>query len=368
MMALTSEGTTGMGLKQYYSLVIAILTAIVWSAAIATPASAATTYTRVALSQTQNGSTVNFSTTVKASTATTVRFFGIRLYDAAGNDLGEITGQRPATITTTGTTISGPRDLKPGSYQMAAYLNLPNDTWPIIGGLVPFTVSTPMPVGNIPGWRQTFAEDFSTRVPLGSWPGGYGAKFDDYTGAPDTSKQGYWNTKAITSATNGQLDFYLHNQNGVPQAAAIVPKTSQLYGRYSVRFKVDPGMDGWASAWLLWPDTDNWNEGEVDFPEGELTGAINAYTHTLNNPQNNAYALTTPTPFAGAWHTATTEWKKSGLKFFLDGAQVGSTIKGVPKTSMHWVLQSETAYGNRPTDADAGHVKIDWLTIYAPAV
>ena len=47
----------------------------------------------------------------------------------------------------------------------------------------------------------------------------------------------------------------------------------QAFGRFSVRFRSDP-LPGYKAAWLLWPESDNWNEGEIDFPEGGLDSTM----------------------------------------------------------------------------------------------
>lgn len=232
-----------------------------------------------------------------------------------------------------------------------------------------------MPVGDLTGWKQVFAEDFTTDLARGTWPGGYSGRFEPYDwGTPDTAKQGVWKTSKVFSAKGGVGDYFLHSENGVPQGAALIPKVNgknadQVYGRYSVRFKVDPGMDGWSSAWLLWPLEDNdpktieWpNNGEIDWPEGELTGDIQAFMHYAN-PQGGQDVFNSKVNFSSGWHTATTEWTAGKVQFFLDDKLVGTSTNQVPTKPMHWVLQSETAYGEKPTTS--GHIQIDWVVQYA---
>lgn len=232
-----------------------------------------------------------------------------------------------------------------------------------------------MPVGDLTGWRQVFAEDFTSNLALGSWPGAYSGRFEPYDwGTPDTAGQGIWKTSRVFSATGGIGDYFLHSENGVPQGAALIPKVDgrnadQVYGRYSVRFKVDAGMEGWSSAWLLWPLEDNdpttkeWPaNGEIDWPEGELNGPMQAFMHYAN-PNGGQDYFDSKVAFSSGWHTATTEWTAGRVQFFLDGKLIGSTTNQVPSKPMHWVLQSETAYGKKPTTS--GHVQIDWVVQYA---
>src|ERR1700712_5205376 len=146
-----------------------------------------------------------------------------------------------------------------------------------------------MPVGDLPGWKQVFTEDFTSgNVPLGSFPGpAYSAKWSaNYKdGTPDTAGQlsggdsAYFPSKVL-SVRNGLLDMYLHTENGISMGAAPSPKfgpakpprsNSLLYGRYSVRFRAD-ALQGYKTAWLLWPDSGIWpRDGEVDYPEQDLT-------------------------------------------------------------------------------------------------
>jgi hypothetical protein len=61
------------------------------------------------------------------------------------------------------------------------------------------------------------------------------------------------------------LDHYLHaSRSGARVSALTPPIPGQLYGRYSVRFRSD-SIPGYKIAWLLWPTSENWVQGEVDF-------------------------------------------------------------------------------------------------------
>ena len=240
-------------------------------------------------------------------------------------------------------------------------------TIPAVGGS---PSGQPMPVGDLTGWRQVFTEDFTNDVALGNWPGGYAPKFDQYDypdNPPDTNGGGVWRTGKDVSVSGGMADYYLHSENGVAYSAAILPRTpTQTYGRYQVRFKVDPGMTGWNSAWLLWPDDDVWPaHGELDWPEGALTGSMYGYVHHAN-PNGGQDEATSNVAFSSAWHTATTEWLPGSVKYYLDGNLIHDAFTTeIPTLPMHWVLQSESGSSSRPTGS--GHIKIDWLTIYTRA-
>ena len=153
-----------------------------------------------------------------------------------------------------------------------------------------------MPVGDITDanrrWHQIFADDFTTNVPVGSFPGAvYRSRWGVYPdGRHDTSGNGTYYPSKVLSVGNSALNMYLHTEliNGIPVhlVAAPVPHLSnttrfagQTYGRYSVRYDIDP-VPGYKTAWLLWPDSNQWpSGGEIDFPEGNLSGTISAFMH-----------------------------------------------------------------------------------------
>ncbi|WP_285249820.1 glycoside hydrolase family 16 protein [Pseudarthrobacter sp. fls2-241-R2A-168] len=240
-----------------------------------------------------------------------------------------------------------------------------------------------MPVGDLPGWRQVFAEDFNDGdVGLGGFPGIYGTRWSAnyFDGTPDTAAQqqpkgartsGYFPSKVL-SVHNGALDMFLHSENGVAMGAApspIVggatqrPWNSQVYGRYSVRFKADV-LPGFKLAWLLWPDSKQWpQDGEIDFPEGDLGKVIYAAWHYVG-PDGHHFEVFRPNVPHGGWHTATTEWSPGRIEFFLDGVSIGVAARGVPATPMHYIMQTEACLTSCPAPETSGHVYVDWVAIW----
>jgi hypothetical protein len=222
-----------------------------------------------------------------------------------------------------------------------------------------------MPTGNLPGWTQVFADDFTTAAPLGSFLTSYGSRWGAYPSPwKDTSGNGVYNPGKTMSAAGGAMDLWVHTEAGVHYVAAPQPKLPTMtYGRFSARFQAD-STPGYKVAWLLWPDSGVWpGDGEIDFPEGDLNSNMSAFAHFASSGGGQD-AFTLSTTFTG-WHTATIDWTPGKLVFYLDGKVIGTSTKLVPSKPMHWVMQTETTLnGSAPSNAASGHVRVDWVTAY----
>src|SRR5689334_16941878 len=125
----------------------------------------------------------------------------------------------------------------------------------------------PLPLGDRPGWKQIFADDFDQPVPLGSWPTLVAARWWAYPEWADTSRNGRYSPLRVVSVHDGVLDKNIRtNSAGVHLVAALLPKLQAgpnqwgaglPAGRYAVCFKADP-LPAYKTAWLLWPDSGRW--------------------------------------------------------------------------------------------------------------
>jgi hypothetical protein len=215
---------------------------------------------------------------------------------------------------------------------------------------------------NAPGWRLVFSDDFSAPVALGNFASSsYGSRYSTYNG-PDSSGVGTYDTAQVLSVGNGWLDMYLHTANNQALSAAIVPQVpGQVYGRYSVTFRAD-SMQDYGAAFLLWPDSEEWNDGEIDFPEAPFTGTMSIHDHCIGHAQDSCYDVDTGVSWTNT-HTAVTEWTPGLVRFFIDGNLVGQSDVS-PTAKMHMVIQTGTN-GTRPPASVAGHVQIDAISIWA---
>ncbi|MET4591933.1 beta-glucanase (GH16 family) [Arthrobacter sp. 754] len=235
-----------------------------------------------------------------------------------------------------------------------------------------------MPVGDLPGWRQTGFQDFVLPAEYGKVGEVYGPDMRGYSGFPDTSTHGAYAPDSVLSVSDGILRYFLHEENGHRKVASVVPfgYSGQLYGRYSIRFRYD-SLPGYKIAFMLWPTRDQWSEGEIDWPEGQLNGPLygvsairgSSASGTVKfDPPHRIYSPTGP----GDWHIATTEWTPGKVKWFWDGALVGQTAvpSGVPVSPMRWTLQAETADEASvayPAQSISGQLEVDWVVQYAYA-
>lgn len=249
-----------------------------------------------------------------------------------------------------------------------------------------------VPIGNLPGWKQVFYDDFRDETVSDGQFAGCNSSTGICPGLPAAAKSKWWDypdgwldtagtceyePSQTISVRGGVMNMFIHtSQNGTCMAAAPAPKlpnsvdgaNGQLYGMYSVRMRSDP-VPGYLAAFLLWPDSENWPaDGEIDFPDGNLDGTVGAFMHhqgATSGTQQDAY-LTRKT-FTD-WHTYTIEWTPIYVKFLIDGKVVGDSTDAsqIPDTPMHWVMQTESDLdGPRPAAKAQGNLQIAWAAVWA---
>jgi beta-glucanase (GH16 family) len=228
----------------------------------------------------------------------------------------------------------------------------------------------PMPVGNIPGWRQVFTDDFSGRTLDAS-------KWRLYWGKPGGDPAGWFDPRHVT-VSNGMLviSAYRDRRDGGKWATGGLsssPGLVQTYGKYLVRFRLDPGI-GVGHAALLMPANNSWPP-EIDFSEDNgsgRTGTLATLHYGKQDTHQDAY-------LAGVnltqWHTLGVEWSPGKLQYTIDG-RIWKTMAGsaVPALPMVLDLQTQTwpcsgTWGRCPNASTPRVVKmyVDWVVAYAPA-
>lgn len=222
-----------------------------------------------------------------------------------------------------------------------------------------------MPQGDLTGWKQVMAEDFS-RPAL---PSGWGA----YHGAPGGNPRGWWEQSRV-AVRDGSLRLSgAFDRNGTYTTGGVMAWAARTtYGKYEVRFRVTKAA-GATYALLLWPSTGTWpSAGEIDFAE-DGGGDRATTTATLHSGANDDRVQRTLDADFSSWQTVGVEWTPRRLVYTLNG-RPWATVAGaaVPSGPMDLALQLEAGRGDQwrpaPTAATpASTLEVDWAVAYRRA-
>lgn len=236
-----------------------------------------------------------------------------------------------------------------------------------------------MPVGDLPpdslsatGWTQFLAEDFNTNCAEGSfiatYPGWFGYP-DTWSNSPGTSWYNGGNSIRVESGV-AKVRYFTDGLGRARTEALEPPNTgNQSYGVYEVCYRVPSEIPGYKQAFLLWPESDVWGDGEVDYPEANFTSAsfVGGFVHERGStPQNNAYSFESTTPVVGnQWHVARIVWGENQLDFYLNGVLIGSytSTQHVPVGPHRWVLQTECG-DTLPSSSVTGDMEIAYVAAW----
>jgi hypothetical protein len=246
-----------------------------------------------------------------------------------------------------------------------------------------------MPVGNKPGWKQVFKDDFKGTE--------LDSKWDKYNGVVGGGKGGWW-ARSHAVVHDGELVLETYSDPADCKNATSCPlfnnevsggaktKFSMTYGKVLVRVKTTPVADVSFLA-LLWPVSDI-APPETDFiVEGgsdHLTtiGAMLKYLTTgSTGPTGPTGATGTTGPVvvpdsvtanAAKWHTLGVVWSKGELQYTIDGhvwaTEINPKVSSVPSNI---VLQSQTTCQavagqacTEPWAAKEPNADIAWVVAY----
>ena len=231
----------------------------------------------------------------------------------------------------------------------------------------------PIPVGNIPGWREVFADDFTGSTLDWQWT--------SYWGVPGGDPGGFFDPTHVT-VSGGQLVISAYKDPSddawdagpntyVTGGISSSPSFAQTYGKYLVRFKFGAGV-GIAHAILLWPTSNTWPP-EIDFSEDNGSNRQTTYA-TLHYGPNNTQVQRSFAVNLTRWHTLGVEWTPGRLVYALDGTDWATvTNANVPSTPMNLDLQTQSwACGTstweqcpNATTPSRVNLFVDWVVAYA---
>lgn len=257
-----------------------------------------------------------------------------------------------------------------------------------------------LPVGDLPGWHQIYAENFNSAVsapvpvgrfsgcdhnadtpaaycsglPAGHWrntlwayPSGWAdtakSGADGNDGAPYGGTYQPQKTVSISKGYDGtgtlRVAMYRPAAGGDNVVGTVVPRKCMDLrdGRYSARVKVTRADDGFKSAWLRYE-----GGAEVDYPEvdGYKTSNVAMFNHGASewSVQTSAYMTTA--------HTYTWERRGSTVTVYLDGKKLKSGSTSLTTSSWIWQNESRIESGDYADPGDRAVLEITWATCYVP--
>ncbi|PCN47669.1 hypothetical protein Csp2054_11205 [Curtobacterium sp. 'Ferrero'] len=233
----------------------------------------------------------------------------------------------------------------------------------LVAGLsvVPFGTTTPAladtsaPRGNIGAFKQDFVQDFRTNATAGGqFAKTYANSWQPY---PDGMSGMYYSGRQI-SAHAGFMDVVLDGKHG---AAGTFGTPTGAWDRRGGKFSIRAralGGDGNGAAFMLWPTSNVWTEGEIDYPEANFEDAPMSHQHSMKKGKEVTATSASTNGSWRSWHVYSIEWIPGKYVRYLFDNRVISTVRwDVPKTSHRYMFQ----VGNW---GKAGHLEIDWVTTY----
>jgi beta-glucanase (GH16 family) len=230
-----------------------------------------------------------------------------------------------------------------------------------------------MPIGDIPGWHQVFADDFNgTTLNASNW--------GPYSGQPGGDPAGWWAPSRVAVSgclltLKGYKDTAAKSGVFVTGGIGMTGAHAQTYGKYLVRMQADKG-DGISAIALLWPQADVWPP-EVDFYEdgGGNRTRMSATLHCGSDGEDTCQVQKALTGYDfSQWHTLGVEWTAGKLVYTIDGTNWATvTNSRVPSIPMALDLQSQSLVcsqyntcldSSTPAKVD---MQVDWVVAYAPA-
>jgi beta-glucanase (GH16 family) len=145
----------------------------------------------------------------------------------------------------------------------------------------------------------------------------------------------------------------------------------QLYGRWEFRARTDKGR-GRGAAILLWPKTENKDDGELDMMEVPREDRSQAHFVIHFSPQNKLAGNKVTGDFS-QWHTFAMDWLPDRITWYVDGVKQFETFDKnvIPKVPMHMTIQLDMGpfeewipAPDATTPAETS-LEVDWVKIYS---
>jgi hypothetical protein len=218
-------------------------------------------------------------------------------------------------------------------------------------------------------WQSVFVDDFN-RCELGE-------NWSAYDGRPGGAKYGKWHPSMV-SIDNGALRLHSRRDGDDWKIGGVSNwPVTQKYGRWEVRYKVQPNADI-SYHFLLWPQNEKWPP-EIDFAEdvSSQRDGIAAFLHWKDGSTKRKANAHIAGDFTD-WRTVGVEWAPGIVRYLLDGKvwAISRSPERAPTTPMwmglqmgagacqlreEWNMKPCTAVEPRPLESS---VDIDWIAVY----
>ncbi|MGH2850062.1 MAG: glycoside hydrolase family 16 protein [Solirubrobacteraceae bacterium] len=234
-----------------------------------------------------------------------------------------------------------------------------------------------MPLGDIPGWRQTYAEDFSGSSVPSSW--------DVYKGQPGGDPAGWWDPSHV-SVSGGELQILssrdpahcpsgCHALDDLVSGGVQLSGHSQTYGKYEIRMRAD-NAKGLGLTVLLWP-VSNQGPPETDMiADVGFSPRVGTGVGVVFGANDTDLVAKNTTADLSQWHTWGAEWTPGKVAFTLDGnVWATETNPNVSSVPMNLAIQMQAYPCSGPgsfgvcadsTTPASSNFDVDWVTQYSP--
>nr|WP_246328530.1 glycoside hydrolase family 16 protein [Curtobacterium pusillum] len=198
---------------------------------------------------------------------------------------------------------------------------------------------------------SSFVEDFTTSAAAGKVTAAYPQSWQPY---PDGTS-GMYEPSSTVSVHDGVMDVALGGAGTAGTFGSVEGAWGHVGGSFSVRAKATGG-DGNGAAFMLWPTSDVWSDGEIDFPEGNFESSPSAFQHSMT-PGDEANRVQVDTGVSWRdWHTYTVDWVPGkSVTYSVDGKVLETVTQDVPTTPHRFMFQ----VGNWGA---SGNLLIDWVS------
>jgi hypothetical protein len=214
------------------------------------------------------------------------------------------------------------------------------------------------PVAPVSGYTLSGCDDFNTSSSNNFFP---------YDGGGTNTVVGAGRLPSQCKYTGTSL---LESQSSNGATCGGSTNLSQKYGMWEVRMRASfTGAIGSGSSphpvLILWPDSDVWNDGELDFFDTQLGTPAQGFLHCVGpNISQNCYAIPANSVDYSQYHVYSLLWQNGLMTGYIDGVQWWTTRTSsvMPSVSMHLTMQLDNLTGQTPVRA--GNMEVDWMHMY----